>query len=1630
MTIDDPVRRATSGGPIPPETDRQYKSERATLGYVNKSLQDHPLAAKIISQLMSLLSSAKASPQEQAHFLLARLTEAAPNNLLNQARISEDLLNGIAEGILAWQKEQDAFKHPGAVRVQLEESLADVERTFSKDSFFGKGLETFIAKVDQFVALLQGLHVYLKEPSQKPALQGFADAASVIAGALHSLPADIGRTTINGVSESAAEASKIQRAGAPAPDKAMSMILEAHDSIELEPCMSSLQQTVLSFFPDASARDTARLKNAMHQLAEHARTAPAIPLLPGQRAGTLREIRPAAVYFFVNSILANIAKNLRQLTNVPLESPLSLSLPIANKLSNVLNYDFAQASPIPSLPQKLSAAPVESPFIENPVEEADADSYRKELDGIIATENDDAATNVAAAHEYMSVATPEQKAQLIEVLKEGTTTDEEDRAILSILQSCESPEEFHQVYDAIGGAGIMEEVDAEGVDEKILDLSNRWGPAELSEEEIENLRNRLNQIINDEDDGAAVEVSRDANFMSAATPEQKSRLIQILKEGYTSDEEDHAIFNILNSCEDRETFYAVFDGSGGTSTIDEVGAEGVADKIKGLAAKFGSPELSDEAINNLRMRLDQIISDKDDDAVVDVSRDPRVMAAATPEQKAQLIQILKAGHTNDAEDQAIADILASCRAKGEFEQVVGMAGGRESLVNEVDLGSARDLINRLAGRSDLLFERAISDEDEDAIKEMLKDPALMAKAKPEQKARMINVLKEGWTTDSDDRAILDILETCASRSEFDRVMEGCGGRDTFEEVESEDVIRKMNLLAGGYDRMDLATQPDVAQTMRGAFLGESDLAVMTNPAIYDPGVLDRGEGSVQGLTEYEIKQKAYYNIPPNALKELMMENAIRKAEGKPPLDLSELTSRMERIRTEKGMSDDMRKHEIEALRNEFGLSEDTMRELATERLGRIYSDAAKDTGITVQGQLRKLEEQYRQAVAKYGAESQEALKVKKELDEMRIASRQYVGNLSDVGEQLESLYPVPPSFWEEFVNFFVGIFDMLSPLLNWVPGVGNLLYTAYCAYKIGDAIADGDIGRFFEQFAGAAATNVFGVNPDGSWALGKNPFKNFLPDDQWAVWATYYRKEAVDDVKLMEDPDAAGMISLGAKAIGGVGGLVAGTTAGTVLDIINKAMGAGLQIYQGTDAAMRNDVFGAITGYGSLVYGGVDAGREYYKKISLLQAAAAKAAAKAAAGAAASVGAAAVVPPQFWVRASAAGDVAGALHDLSKYPDLQPRDMSQRVVTLLHQAGNFSLNRFSSCLQELPEGFGDAGVQQWLSELASDVSVHRVLAGARGAIVTLQNISTGNYDRTLRNLITGLGAVRSQSAGRALQDAMTCAQAANGFVKSLRSGRYARALNVVSEKVSPFFHQDFEKAAEFFLNMAGTVQAGIDQDLPALRQFLAEPADGAPPMLESLTSDEFTTILSNLSAAAKSILRDHEFRSAAQTLEDGASFVRSLLTAAPLHLFHELMNVPELRDLQPTIRESGAVFANLTLFVSDLASGSCWNSLNGLGTSQCPIMHNQGFVGLLHEARNATSFFSLLSSGLFTRGSGRNLVDGFKRIRDNGREVHDLRILGQRTRALLARYHGQNERFLDKLCQVAAFRHPEMMKMI
>ncbi len=181
---------------------------------------------------------------------------------------------------------------------------------------------------------------------------------------------------------------------------------------------------------------------------------------------------------------------------------------------------------------------------------------------------------------------------------------------------------------------------------------------------------------------------------------------------------------------------------------------------------------------------------------------------------------------------------------------------------------------------------------------------------------------------------------------------------------------------------------------------------------------------------------------PKTLARLAEVNGKRQAKGQAPIDLQKVTKQLEAIQEDRGLSAKEKKQRVEALRKALGLSKGEMKELFTQRLGRIYKAAEKSLAAFQKAKESQIKAELKQAEALHGKNSPQVHAVQSKLRALQAQLNPEKRRLAESGGFYRSLYP---GFWSKLGGFFkkigTGFFKVLGGLgavLRFLPGVGPL----------------------------------------------------------------------------------------------------------------------------------------------------------------------------------------------------------------------------------------------------------------------------------------------------------------------------------------------------------------------------------------------------------------------------------------------------------------------------------------------------------------------------------------------------------------------------------------------------------------
>jgi hypothetical protein len=427
-------------------------------------------------------------------------------------------------------------------------------------------------------------------------------------------------------------------------------------------------------------------------------------------------------------------------------------------------------------------------------------------------------------------------------------------------------------------------------------------------------------------------------------------------------------------------------------------------------------------------------------------------------------------------------------------------------------GGASDLAPQRKAALQSEVARAISAEDDAAIVRLSENSDPMRAATPEQKARMIAILQDGWTKDRQDMAIARILTSCASKPEFDRVVDLAGGRRILEDIDHDEAKSDINQLMGGWNRIDCADDKALAAAYRGVLMppqvdalaaarpasdgelrqtlgrGPLDARDRTNPAL-DGAALAFDAVSVQmGRVAHDV------GADPLARNRLALANRQRQLDGKPALDYTALSVEAYRVANDPAIEAEVARRvaaraalpgvhlddaDRQVIREEvmqerlgdvarrFGVSEQGMKTLVTAKMGRVLQEGAAAVQAVAGEAAGALQARLAVVECTHGRGSAEAKRLRDALARLAPAAERWADDLATRGVTAANVFKVPPSFAESLVQVLAVLGDVLAVAVNFIPGIGQALSGAYHGVKAIVGLATGDVLAAFKSLLSA-----------------------------------------------------------------------------------------------------------------------------------------------------------------------------------------------------------------------------------------------------------------------------------------------------------------------------------------------------------------------------------------------------------------------------------------------------------------------------------------------------------------------------------------------------------------------------------
>lgn len=598
------------------------------------------------------------------------------------------------------------------------------------------------------------------------------------------------------------------------------------------------------------------------------------------------------------------------------------------------------------------------------------------------------------------------------------------------------------------------------------------------------------------------------------------------------------------------------------------------------------------------------------------------------------------------QEKAVA-LLEQARNPEEAKQIADALGGPDFKNQLVD-NQLKDHLRATAQKNNMpamgntvpaeqlsKYAEQIEKADGDKTTELAKDTELLKNATPEQKIKMVNELGKGFDGHDDKKSIaIDrILSSCKTKAEFDKVLDGAGGKEMLKQLNGDEAKQRVNELCGMWNREDAATMPDVAKKFSGLMTDPAKQAGYSATRPPNPNEAQGVGGNMKSTPPDPAFDQAADNVKQNIADkafdvdwdqgskvELIREQRRRELSGSPKLDYTSVTVQAEKITgasddeiraykkkkpDEKISADDRKdyiKDKMEDLRKQSGLSEQSINDLVTRKMGNIYGQAAGEMGAYGQQAIGALQKQLDQVVRTKGSNSPEAQQIRSRIENLSKNFEKSGNQLAQTSQSYHDLFPMPPSFRDSLGKVFSVIGDIASSVLKFVPGWGQAFSEIYTAAK---AIGQGDLVGGIAGFGGMVA----GPGYKEALHFVQRSSKGDVLDAVGGLSTEMGGRIGEEAIKMgkniaREDWGAvAGQLSQGAAMLAGAGGV-----AGEVASIAKTGIEAGRAAASIADGISKGDgleVLGGIAG-GFGVAGGVggtagDVANEISKDLKLVK---------------------------------------------------------------------------------------------------------------------------------------------------------------------------------------------------------------------------------------------------------------------------------------------------------------------------------------------------------------------------------------------------------------------------------------------
>lgn len=308
-----------------------------------------------------------------------------------------------------------------------------------------------------------------------------------------------------------------------------------------------------------------------------------------------------------------------------------------------------------------------------------------------------------------------------------------------------------------------------------------------------------------------------------------------------------------------------------------------------------------------------------------------------------------------------------------------------------------------------LYDGGWSAENQEMDLETMAESALhMTVSTVVEKAAMIRELNEGRSNKRANRAVVAILESAQDAAEFGEILK-LAGPDAVSKLEDPEAKRKLSVLAGAYNRIDLAPDADAARSTlrilmdadacrRLAGSPPSAAAVSEVPPVpQDEAVFQEIRAGVEKLAVIADRR---------TIVNAILGNAEREKNKKPIVNAQTARSSVDKILRDPEIPEKARKTQLEEWIRKQDLSEPFARSLLLP-LTCIYMDAVLETEERTARLLGTLRDRLGRLKTRYGAYDSRAISGGREISELESSTESFVFRLRQAIKCIEDVLPAP-----------------------------------------------------------------------------------------------------------------------------------------------------------------------------------------------------------------------------------------------------------------------------------------------------------------------------------------------------------------------------------------------------------------------------------------------------------------------------------------------------------------------------------------------------------------------------------------------------------------------------------------------